>query len=440
LITRRAAHALILALLVVSPGVHAQAPEAQRIELTARRSTVIQTDFDVVRMAITDPTVADAVVVAPREVLIDGKSSGTVSLILWGDGRRVQYDVVVGLGVSVLQQQLQALFPGEDINVSESKGAVVLSGRVSNNNVMLRAAEISRASSGTGVINMLQIPGGIESQQVLLQVRVAEVNRRALTEVGASLFTGPGGVEGNLGRITTQQFSAPDFENLQFTQDGLTSGEITFSDFLNLFVLNTNQDVGVLVRALQSRGLFQSLAEPNLIAYNGQEASFLAGGEFPIPVVQGNTGAVSITFREFGVRLSFLPTIAGDVIHLRVRPEVSSLNFNAGVTLAGFRIPALTTRRAETDVELRDGQSFAIAGLIDNMSQEDSSKFPILGDIPIIGTLFRSRATRAERTELMVIVTPRLVRPLNPDEVPPLPTMPDRFLPSPTSQEQSSAP
>jgi pilus assembly protein CpaC len=199
--------------------------------------------------------------------------------------------------------------------------------------------------------------------------------------------------------------------------------------------------VGLLVRALQSRGLFQSLAEPNLIAYNGQEASFLAGGEFPIPVIQGATGAVSVAFREFGVRLSFLPTIAGDVIHLRVRPEVSTLNFAAGVTLSGFRIPALTTRRAETDVELRDGQSFAIAGLIDNTSQEDSSKFPILGDIPIIGALFKSRATRAERTELMVIVTPRLVRPLNPDEVPPLPTLPDRFLTSPTSsQEPRGAP
>jgi pilus assembly protein CpaC len=205
---------------------------------------------------------------------------------------------------------------------------------------------------------------------------------------------------------------------------------MTFSDLLNLFIFDRAHDVGALVRALQSRGLFQSLAEPNLIAYNGQEASFLAGGEFPIPVVQGAAGGVTINFREYGVRLNFRPTIAGDVIRLRVRPEVSSLDFAAGISLQGFRVPALITRRAETDVELRDGQSFAIAGLLDNTSQEDSAKIPLLGDIPIIGTLFKSRANRAERTELMVLVTPRLVRPLNPDEVPPLPTNPGRFLPS----------
>jgi pilus assembly protein CpaC len=184
-----------------------------------------------------------------------------------------------------------------------------------------------------------------------------------------------------------------------------------------------------VIKALQQKGYFQSLAEPNLIAYNGQEASFLAGGEFPVPIVQGATGTVSIVFKEFGVRLTFRPTIAGDRIRLRVRPEVSSLDFNNGVTLQGFRIPSLTTRRAETDVELRDGQSFAIAGLLNNMSQDDKAAIPILGSLPIVGPLFKSRAERQERTELMVVVTPRLVQPLDPDEVPPLPTDPKLFLP-----------
>jgi pilus assembly protein CpaC len=258
---------------------------------------------------------------------------------------------------------------------------------------------------------MLQVPGGSESQQVMLQVRFAEVNRRAITELGLSLFAAR---ERFSGRSTTQQFSAPDF-------DDAVPGGLVFSDFLNLFFFDRELGVGGVMKALESSGGFQSLAEPNLIAYNGQEASFLAGGEFPVPIVQGATNAVSVLFKEFGIRLNFTPTIAGDVIRLKVRPEVSTLDFNNGITLSGFRIPALTTRRAETDVELRDGQSFAIAGLLDNTSQNDSSAIPILSKLPIIGSLFKSKADRAERTELMVLITPRLVRPLNPDEVPPLP-------------------
>jgi pilus assembly protein CpaC len=179
---------------------------------------------------------------------------------------------------------------------------------------------------------------------------------------------------------------------------------------------------------LQGRGQLQSLAEPNLIAYNNQEASFLAGGEVPIPVVQGLTGNISVVYKEFGVRLNFTPTIAGDVIRLKLRPEVSTLDFQNGIILSGFRIPALNTRRAETDVELRDGQSFAIAGLMNNTSQADNQAIPILGKLPIIGYLFRSRADRTEQTELIVIVTPHLVRPLDPDDVPPLPTDPAKFL------------
>jgi pilus assembly protein CpaC len=385
-------------------------PTFDRIPLTAGRSTVVTTDFDVTRIAITNPEVADAVVVQPRELLVDGKKPGTVSLIVWGKDSRKQYDIVVEPAITTLEQQLQALFPGEDIAISVSEEAIVLSGQVSSTNVMLRAAEIARASaSKSKIINLLQVPGGNESQQVMLQVRFAEVNRRALTELGVSLFS----TRSNFtGRSTTQQFAAPEFDDEK-------PGGIVFSDFLNLFFFNKQEGIGGVLRALESRGGFQSLAEPNLIAYNGQEASFLAGGEFPVPVVQGTTGAVTVLFKEFGIRLNFTPTIAGDVIRLKVRPEVSALDFVNGITLQGFRIPALTTRRAETDVELRDGQSFAIAGLLDNIRQDDKAAIPILSKLPIIGALFRSKAERSEETELM---TPRLVRPLNPDEVPPLPT------------------
>lgn len=442
---RSASFAALLYLLLASPLVAQEPASPARSEavtsgtdmvvnLTAGRSTVLTADFDIVRIAVTNPAIADATVVQPREILVDGKAPGTISLIVWGEGGgRVQYDLIVAPAVSQLQQRLNELFPGEDVQVTLNDEALVLSGNVSSTNVMLKMGEIAQSTqSKLKVINMLQLPTGMESQQVMLQVRFAEVNRRALTELGVSLFTGATGYEDWIGRTTTQQFAAPNYEELSRTEvNGEVTelgGEITFSDFLNLFVLNTKYNVGALIKALQQKGYFQSLAEPNLIAYNGQTASFLAGGEFPVPMVQGISNAVTIDWKEFGVRLSFTPTIAGDTIRLKVRPEVSTLDFNNGITLSGFRIPALTSRWAETDVELRDGQSFAIAGLLDNISQDVVQEIPGLSKIPIIGHLFRSKRNSAEQTELMVLITPRLVRPLSPDEVPALPTEPGRFL------------
>ena len=440
--------ASVTAVVIAAPGPRAQAqapasaapqqalpaPEPAvdypQIKITAGRSTVMSTDFDITRIAITNPAVADAVVVQPREILIDGKAAGTVSLIVWGaGGNRKQFDVVVNAGVMVLEQQLKTLFPGEDIRVTVNDEALILSGAVSSNNIMLRAAEIAGASSGKlKVINMLQLPGGNESQQVMLQVRFAEVNRSALKELGLNLV---GNRVDWAGRVTTGQFNAPT----------INDNTTTFADFLNIFFFSKREGIGAVLKALETKGYFQSLAEPNLIAYNGQEASFLAGGEFPVPYVSGNVGTVSIQFKEFGVRLNFKPTIAGDVIRLHVRPEVSTLDFNNGITLSGFRIPALTTRRAETEVELRDGQSFAIAGLLNNVSQLTGQQIPWLSAIPIIGNLFKSKSDRAERTELMVLITPRLVRALDPDEVPPLPTTPRDFLPPPEREvPKGSAP
>lgn len=434
-VKRYAGTAVLLAVtssLVAAQGQPPQPPAAPpqeardqfpKVQLTAGRSTVLATDFDVTRIAVTNPEVADATVVQPREILIDGKKAGTISLIVWGTAARTQYDIVVEMPVSTLEQQLHALFPGEDVTVSNNEGATVLSGRVSSTNVMLRIGEIAVASlPKSQVINLLQVPGGSESQQVMLQVRFAEVNRRILREAGLGLFLARTRF---LGRSTTQQFPAPDFAG----EPG--ADELVFSDFLNLFLWDRKLGIGGILKALQSQGGFQSLAEPNLIAYNGQQASFLAGGEFPVPVVQGNAGSVVIQWKEFGIRLKFTPTIAGDVIRLKVEPEVSSLDFNNGVTLGGFRVPALTARRAQTDVELRDGQTFAIAGLLDNQSQNDAAAIPILSKLPIIGNLFKSKSSRAEQTELMVLITPRLVRALDPDEVPPLPTRTDTFIKKP---------
>jgi pilus assembly protein CpaC len=443
-ILRRHAPAFIAALLITAaarPALGGQQPtvSGDKIRLTAGRSKVLETDFDVARIAVTNPAVADANVVSPREILIDAKTPGTISLIVWGPSRRIEYDLVVEPGVSTLQMQLQALFPGEDIQVSMNEEAIVLSGNVSSNQVMLRAGEIAAGtSSKLKVINLLQLPGGSGSQQVMLQVRFAEVDRRAIKELGVSWFTSPTGINSVIGRTTTGQFAAPGYDNLQYSKADNSfnskvtgaSGQFTFGDFLNVFLFSERLDMGVVIQALQQKGYLQSLAEPNLIAYNGQSASFLAGGEFPVPIVQGITNAVTIMFKEFGVKLDFKPTIAGDMIRLKVRPEVSSLDFANGITISGFRIPSLISRRAETDVELRDGQSFAIAGLLNNLSQEDSANIPFLSSIPVIGNIFKSKADRAERTELMVLITPRLVRPLNPDEVPPLPTQMKRFLPA----------
>jgi len=407
------------------------ADPVERVLLTAGRSTVLLTDFDITRIAVTNPAIADAVVVKAREVLVDGKGAGTVSLIVWGDTVRKHYDVVVDSGVSTLQQNLQQLFPGENINVGVTDEAVILSGSVSSNEVMLRAAEVSRAAlPKASVVNMLQLPGGSPSKQVMLQVRFAEVNRNALLQAGVTLFTTRSAFTS---RSTTQQFQAPNHDD----EGGV--GGLEFTDFLNLFFFSRDEGIGAVLKALQGRGFLQSLAEPNLIAYNGEEASFLAGGEIPIPVVQGISGQVSVQYKEFGIRLTFRPTIAGDVIRLKLRPEVSTLDYNNGIILSGFRIPALNTRRAETDVELRDGQSFAIAGLMNNISQTDRQAIPLLSKLPIIGYLFKSKAERAEQTELMVLITPRLVRALDPDEVPLLPTRPGDFI-DPTGDEGKPPP
>ena len=394
-------------------------PEFPRVTLAAGRSTVLTTDFDITRYAINNPAIADATVVEPRQILIDGKSAGTVSLIVWGASPvRVQYSVVVDPGVSSLQRQLQTMFPGEEIQATETPDTVILTGHASSNSVMLSAGAIAAAMAPkTKVVNMLVLPGGGGSQQVMLQVRVAEVNRHAVSELGASLFTGGTGVKNVIASGTTEQFSSPTYTGLQSTYDLngnllSSSGQMTISNFVNFFVFsNKYQNIGTLIKALETKGNLRHLAE-HLFAYNGQEASFLAGGELPIPVVQApprqRLSAVQRVRRQIVVSW---PTIAGDVIHLKVKPEVSQLDFGNGISIGGFRIPALTTRKAETEVELRDGQSFAIGGLMNNSVEDTRQSIPGMSSLPIIGRLFKSKSTTKDQTELLVLVTPRLVQP-----------------------------
>jgi hypothetical protein len=282
---------------------------------------------------------------------------------------------------------------------------------------------------------------------VLLRVRFAEVSRTALTELGANFFTSPLGVNDTIGRIGTGQFPGVGFEKLEWTKAGgefgdpVTSskGEFAFSDFLNVFLFNKQYDLGLIIRALNNKGLFQMLAEPNLVAETGKEASFLAGGEFPVPVAQagGANIAISIMYKEFGVRLNFTPTVTGENrVRLKVKPEVSSLDFANAVVLQGFRIPALSTRRTETELELDNGQTFAVAGLLNNTMTESLQKVPGIGDIPILGYLFRSKAAQKNRTELVVMITPEILPQASPGVTTETPRMQEPLLgPLPTDKQ-----
>ena len=413
----------------VSRGPSATTPDATAVDLLVGRSTIVNVGSAISRVSLTVPDVADAMVTAPQQLLIHGKTPGTISLFVWDRAGSIKtYEVSVRRDLTHLTAQLKELFPGEPLTVMGSGKDVVLSGTVSSKYVIDKAAEVAGGyvEKKEFVVNLLKQQEGVASNQVMLRVRFAEVSRSALQELGVN-FIANGYKNDWFGRTTTQQFSAPDFDSDR--QNGLT-----FSDFLNVFLFNTKHGVGAVVKALSSKGLFQSLAEPNLIASNGKEASFLAGGEYPYPVVQSGSGnnAVTIMFKEFGVRLSFTPTVlGGDLINLKVKPEVSSLDFGNGVNISGFRVPALSTRRTETEVELQDGQTFAIAGLMNNTVSSTMSKIPGIGDIPILGYLFKSRAYQKQTTELVVMITPQIIRRGSPGVSQGLPTILEDYLAAP---------
>ncbi|MBK5098066.1 MAG: type II and III secretion system protein family protein [Gemmatimonadetes bacterium] len=412
--------ALALAATMAAPeALQAQAFTPEVVRLAAGESFLITRSAPLTKISIADPGVADVVVVSSTELVVNGKVAGTTSLMLWDNaGGRAHYSVKVNADAESLQENLRRLFPDETFRVEASGGTVVLAGDVSSSMVSERMEAVAATSVGEGatVSNQLSVP---DPGQILLQVRFAEVSKTALEKAGVNLLRWkPGEVSGgwSSGRPALGGGGSV----------GLPpSGDVTasLSDAINLWLLSPNGDVGVFIQALKSNGVFRSLAEPNLLAVHGQEASFLAGGEFPYPVVQGgsNVGAVTIQFREYGVRLNFKPEIlpSGN-IRLHVAPEVSTLDFANGLTLQGFNIPSILSRKAETEVELADGQTFAIAGLVDNSMIQDIDKIPLLGDIPILGSLFRSKEIRNNRSELLVLVTPHIVQPLN--ERPPVPT------------------
>ena len=424
-------------------------PEPSSVHLVAGRSTVIDIGTPIARVSLTSADIADAMVTSASQLLIHGKLPGTISMLVWErSGGMRRYEVVVARDVARLAEQIRQLFPGESIQVASNGRDIVLSGNVSTKEMADQAVSLSLGfvDKKEEVVSLLRLQAR-PSNQVLLRVRFAEVSRAALTELGVSLFTSPTGIKNTIGRSTTQQFGGPGFSDLAWTkQDGSfgapvtgAEGKVTFSDFLNLFILSEKYDIGALIRALSTRGLFQSLAEPNLVAESGKEASFLAGGEFPIPVTQpGGGNAITIQFKEFGVRLTFTPVVSGNRVHLKVRPEVSTLDFGNGINLQGFRIPALISRRTETELELGDGQTFAIAGLLNNTMNSTLQKIPGIGDIPVLGYLFRSKAAQKNRTELVVMITPQILPEGSPGVTRDLPRLGEPYL-SPLSQDKSIA-
>jgi pilus assembly protein CpaC len=379
-----------------------RAPE-QVVSVSKGASALLVNTTTIQRFSIGDPAVAEAVVVSPTEILINGKTLGTTSLFLWDNTGAIKlYSVEVTADAPGLQRYLSSVLQGERIDVIASGNVVTLSGQVRDASVANRAVEIAKGSGAT-IVDNLTTP---EAVQVLLKVRFAEVNKSAIKEFRSQLAT-----------LNPHKLDAEDLNPGWIGSSNTNPQDGTFSDgVVDLGLFNAGASIELLIRALTSKGLLKSLAEPNLMTLPGREASFLAGGEFPYPAVQGGGGnnAVSIVFKEFGIRLKFTPTITRNgSIRLKVMPEVSALDFSNPLVFGGFTIPSLLTRRAETEVEMQSGQYLAIAGLVDNRLTNNSTKIPVLGDIPILGQFFRSKDARQNRTELMVLVSPKLVQPSN---------------------------
>lgn len=414
----------LLALLIVtalSLGWSQTGPED--IRLTVGKSIVIDYPADVARISTSNPDIVDASPVTTREILIHGKSFGTVTLVVWSkSGQRNFYNITVEQNLEPLRKLLKDTFPNDTVHVESSRDSLALTGLVSSKDVADRATALATPFA-KNIVNNLQVIPATE-KQILLRVKFVELDRNASSQFAVNIVST--GAANTIGRVGTGQFGSA-------TPSQVGGGQNTFtiSDALTIFAFRPDLNLASFIKALQARSLLQILAEPNLVTTNGKEASFLVGGEFPVPVLQGggNAGAVTIMFREFGVRLAFNPTITPNhTIKMHVKPEVSTLDFTNAVSLNGFTIPALSSRKMETDIELGEGQTFIIAGLIDSRVQDTISHVPGLANLPILGNLFKSKDETKSRTELVVMVTPEITEPLQPGDVKATPVMPREFM------------
>lgn len=406
----------------------APAREAGTLRLIVGRSLFVEVPERLHRVYVSNPTVLDAITSSPDELVITGKSAGASSLVLWTmGGQKKIFTVLSDVDVGGLRQALAQALPGDQVEVEAQQGRIHLSGVVDSDAAAEEAERLANVYS-KDVVNSLVVDAR-HQPQIQLQVRIAELDRSKLDAFGINFFS----LGKNSGASSTEQFSPPSYQS----QNG--SNTAVISDFLNLFYFNFDHNLGVTIKDLQTKGILQILAEPNLTTIHGKTARFLAGGEFPYPIVQpggaGSVPTVTVQFRPYGVKLEFTPFVNSDgTIRLKVAPEVSALDYTNEVVIAGYTLPALSTRRAETEVELRDGQSFGISGILDQRTTDSLSKIPGIGDIPVLGQLFRSKNLNRSTMELVVIVTPRIVDTLT-DVKLPAPTTP--AMPVPALQDKA---
>ncbi len=421
--------------------------------VTVGKSVIVNSAVPIERVSVGFGEAAEATAVGPTEVLVNGKAPGETSLIIWQQGGgKLFFDILVqpsryanSSRADILRKQIARELPGQKIDVSVENDLIFLRGTASDLTSADRAMAIASAMGKP--VDLLYVAVPAPEAQILLKVRFASVDRSLSSQLGINLFST--GATNTLGTISTGQFPPPTVSN---SNSGSSSGGVTgrnrvtatVSDALNLFFFRPDLNLGATIQALESKGVVETLAEPNVLAENGKQASFLAGGEFPYPVVQGgNTGgttAITIQFRQFGVRLNFIPTITPrGTIRLQVAPEVSALDYSSGITLQGIAVPGISVRNVNTEVELAEGQSFAIGGLLDNGETETFNKIPFIGDIPILGRFFQSRSKTRNNTELIVIVTPQIVRPVPAGQKIANPNFPVPFLP-PNSKTEMATP
>jgi pilus assembly protein CpaC len=426
---------LCIAALLVAASVGSDLAQGgpEEIRLTVGKSIVIDYPADIARISTSNAEIVDASPVTGREVLVHGKAFGTVTLVVWSKaGQRNFYNITVEQNLEPLRRLLKETFPNEDIHVQSSRDSLSITGRVDSKEVADRAAALA-SPFGKTIVNNLQIADVHVEKQILLRIKFAELDRSAANSFAVNLVST--GATNTIGSVSTGQYQSTSPASI-----GGGASTFSISNALNIFAFRPDLNLGAFIQALEQHNLLQTLDEPTLMTSNGKEASFLVGGEFPIPVLQGgaNAGAVTIQFREFGVRLTFTPTITGaNNIRLHVKPEVSALDYSNALSFNGFTIPALSSRKMETNIELGEGQSFVIAGLIDNQVTETISKIPGLSSLPILGNLFKSKNVSKSDTELVVIVTPEITLPIQAGEGKPIPAMPVPFLVpvAPGSQE-----
>ncbi len=429
---------LILSAIWPDGFVNGQAPgeaPSHNLYVLAGKSAVVNSELPIERVSVGFGDVAEATVVGPREVLLNAKAAGETSLILWQrGGGKLFFDVIVRPNTSDLKAKVDAVrrelkkqLPGQDITLDFENNTPFLSGTVDD----LTAGDRAHAIAATlgKPINLLYVKVPPTEEQILLNIKFANVDRSASSQLGLNLVST--GATNTIGAITTGQFNSPRVER----NDNKTS--VTLSDALNIFLLRPDLNLAATIKALQIRGLFEVLAEPNVLAIDGKLASFLAGGEFPYPTLQGGgagLGAVTIQFREFGVRLNFVATATPrGTVRLELAPEVSALDYTSGLTISGYTIPALSVRRVHTEIELQPGQSFAIGGLLDRRLTETIMRIPGLADLPVLGNLFKSRNLQRTNSELLIIATPEFVHPAPAGQTLPGLTFP-KDLPDPVGQ------